>query len=106
MAKHANTRVGKEASAAMCTPACSQRKRWGHLEGLTNVSRGHSLSICHAECRGECLYQPPETLRTLGGGEASLGMVVVEEEGLVGKKGFTRGKCREMRRALERSGGV
>lgn len=36
---------------------------------------GHSLSICHVHCRGECLYQPPEKLRILGSRAASSGMV-------------------------------
>lgn len=31
----------------------------------------NSMFIFHAHCRGECLYQPPENLRTLGCRKAS-----------------------------------
>lgn len=65
---------------AVCSSVCTcvwLKEGMGLFRGFDKcvggggVGGNDSMFIFHAHCRGECFYQPPENLRTLGGRKAS-----------------------------------
>lgn len=70
MSECANTRVGDKSSLQQCVHLHVAEGRDGSVSRVWQMCPGDSMSICYAHHRGECLYQPPENLKTLRGRKA------------------------------------